>query len=150
MKFCEKLYEVRKKAGMTQNDLAEKLNVSRQAVSRWEMGTAMPDVENLVAMSELFGVSLDYLLKDTAASQATSQTEESGSHESSLKGSWLLIPIVIPLGGLSLLLNGWLFEKEILISIGLAVIGLSLGLLVVGAIGLLVHLGIKRIKANKK
>jgi len=40
MKFHEKLYAVRKKAGMTQNDLAEKLNVSRQAVSRWEMGVS--------------------------------------------------------------------------------------------------------------
>lgn len=66
MKFNEKLFELRKKAGMTQQDLAEKLNVSRQAVSRWEMGTAMPDVENLIAMSELFSVSLDYLLKEQA------------------------------------------------------------------------------------
>ena len=64
MKFHEKLLDLRKKAGMTQSDLAEKMNVSRQAVSRWEMGTAMPDVENLIAMSDLFGVSLDYMLKD--------------------------------------------------------------------------------------
>ena len=155
MKFCEKLYEVRKKAGMTQNDLAEKLNVSRQAVSRWEMGTAMPDVENLVAMSDLFEVSLDYLLKDTVSSQShvdemISQPEESDSHESAQKGSWLLLPIATPLVGLSLLLNGWLFEKEILISIGLAMIGLSLGVLVVGSVGLLVYLGVNKMKANKK
>lgn len=64
MKFEEKLYGLRKQAGMTQAELAEKLNVSRQAVSRWEMGTAMPEIENLIAMSELFDVSLDYLLKD--------------------------------------------------------------------------------------
>lgn len=64
MKFHEKLYTLRKNAGMTQSDLAEKLNVSRQAVSRWEMGTAMPEIENLVAMSDLFGVTLDELLRD--------------------------------------------------------------------------------------
>lgn len=63
MQFHERLYEVRKRSGMTQNDLAEKLNVSRQAVSRWEMGTAKPDFENLIAISDLFGISIDYLLK---------------------------------------------------------------------------------------
>lgn len=64
MKFHEKLYTLRKGADMTQTDLAEKLNVSRQAVSRWEMGSAMPDIDNLIAMSDLFGVSLDDLLKN--------------------------------------------------------------------------------------
>lgn len=64
MKFHEKLYTLRKNANMTQTDLAEKLNVSRQAVSRWEMGTSMPDVTNLIAMSDLFSVTLDDLLKN--------------------------------------------------------------------------------------
>ena len=59
MKFHEKLYTLRKNAAMTQNDLAEKLNVSRQAVSRWEMGTAMPEIDNLIAMSDVFGVAYD-------------------------------------------------------------------------------------------
>ena len=63
MTFHEKLQSIRKNAGMTQTELAEKLNVSRQAVSRWEMGSAMPDIENLIAISELFGVALDDLLK---------------------------------------------------------------------------------------
>lgn len=48
---------------MTPLNLAEKLNASRQAVFCWEMGTVMPDVENLIAMSDLFGVSLDYMMK---------------------------------------------------------------------------------------
>lgn len=64
MEFHEKLYGLRKQAGMTQSVLAEKLNVSRQAVSRWEMGTAKPEVDTLIAISDLFGVSLDYLLRD--------------------------------------------------------------------------------------
>ena len=64
MKFHEKLYTLRKGMNMTQSDLAEKLHVSRQAVSRWEMGSAMPDVDNLIAMSDLFGVTLDDLLKN--------------------------------------------------------------------------------------
>lgn len=64
MKFNEKLYTLRKAANMTQTELAEKLNVSRQAVSRWEMGTAKPEVDTLIAMSDLFGVTLDDLLKN--------------------------------------------------------------------------------------
>ena len=64
MQFHEKLYTLRKAANMTQSDLAERLNVSRQAVSRWEMGTAMPEVDTLIAMSDLFAVTLDDLLKN--------------------------------------------------------------------------------------
>ena len=64
MKFHEKLFGLRKQSGMTQSDLAEKLNVSRQAVSRWEMGTAKPEVDTLIAISDLFDVSLDYLVRD--------------------------------------------------------------------------------------
>lgn len=75
MKFHEKLYDLRRKAGMTQQDLAEKLNVSRQAVSRWEMGTAMPEIDNLVAISDVLGASLDELLRDREE-QAETETAE--------------------------------------------------------------------------
>ena len=154
MKFHEKLYAVRKKAGMTQNDLAEKMNVSRQAVSRWEMGTAMPDVENLVAMSDLFGVSLDYLLKDHAASAQQAemldiQHEKAEKEKSDQKGSWLLIPIAMPLIGLSFLINGWLFEKDILWNIGFFLLGLSLVVLGIGFVAELIYSGIKRIRKEK-
>jgi transcriptional regulator with XRE-family HTH domain len=64
MKFRDKLFQLRKKRGLTQDELAEALNVSRQAVSKWEMGTAVPDTENMLALSKLFGVSLDYLIND--------------------------------------------------------------------------------------
>lgn len=66
MTFSEKLFGLRKQSGMTQSDLAEKLNVSRQTVSRWEMGTAKPEIDTLIAISDLFDVSLDYLLRDKA------------------------------------------------------------------------------------
>lgn len=141
MKFHEKLYAVRKKAGMTQNDLAEKLNVSRQAVSRWEMGTAMPDVDNLVAMSDLFEVSLDYLLKDNPmpVKEANDSVASQQDEKPNQKASWLLIPIVMPLVGLSLLLNGWLFEKDTLFDIGFFLISISLVVLIVGIIAMLVY-----------
>ena len=62
--LSEKLYKLRKNSGLSQEQLAEQLNVSRQAISKWESGTAVPESEKLVAISNYFGVSVDYLLKD--------------------------------------------------------------------------------------
>lgn len=64
MTLGEKLARLRKARGMSQEQLAAALGVSRQAVSKWELGETVPDVSRVVAMSELFGVTTDYLLKD--------------------------------------------------------------------------------------
>lgn len=63
MKFAEKLKSIRKQAGMSQEQLAEKLGVSRQAVTKWETDAGIPDIENIVAISALFDISIDELLK---------------------------------------------------------------------------------------
>ena len=62
--FSEKLIKLRKQAGLSQEQLAEKLNVSRQAVSRWENGETMPETAKVIQLGKLFEVSLDYLLTD--------------------------------------------------------------------------------------
>jgi transcriptional regulator with XRE-family HTH domain len=64
MKFQEKLFQLRKERKMSQEDLAEVVGVSRQAVQKWEAGISNPDTDNLVAISNYFGVSLDSLLKE--------------------------------------------------------------------------------------
>ena len=64
MTFSEKLVGLRRKAGLSQEELASRLEVSRQAVSKWESGQTLPDLERAAALSRLFGVSLDYLLKE--------------------------------------------------------------------------------------
>lgn len=64
MNLPEKLVLLRKQKGLTQLELAEKLNVSRQAISRWEVGTAAPSTDNLKELSNLYDVSVDYLLGD--------------------------------------------------------------------------------------
>ena len=64
MTFGEKLREARKAAKLTQEELASKLSVSRQAITKWESGRGMPDVENLKAISAALDVSIDYLLDD--------------------------------------------------------------------------------------
>lgn len=64
MKLHEKIYDLRKKQGLSQEALAEQLGVSRQSISKWETGDAVPEVNKLVALSKLFGVTTDYLLCD--------------------------------------------------------------------------------------
>lgn len=69
MSFSEKIYALRTQAGMSQASFAEKLQVSRQTVSKWELGTSYPEIEKLLAISSLFHVTTDYLLKDQSVPQ---------------------------------------------------------------------------------
>ena len=62
MNFGEKLYSLRKKNFYSQGVLAEKLGVTRQAVSKWELNEMLPDYENVIKIAKLFSVSTDYLL----------------------------------------------------------------------------------------
>lgn len=64
MTFAEKLQDSRKRAGLSQEQLAEKLSVSRSAVAKWENDNGMPDIDNLKAIAQLLDVSIDYLLDD--------------------------------------------------------------------------------------
>lgn len=64
MIFADKLIELRKKSGMTQEELAEQMNVSRQSVSKWEGAQSVPDLDKVLRLSKLFGVTTDFLLKD--------------------------------------------------------------------------------------
>ncbi len=79
MEFNNKLYELRKQKGFSQEELANRLNVSRQTVSKWEVGESSPDMEKLVAISELFDISLDELVLDKAVKkdEASEQTVKS-------------------------------------------------------------------------
>ena len=66
MKLEEKLISLRKEKGLSQMKLAEMMNVSRQAISRWEVGAAVPSTDNLKFLGNLYGVSLEYLLHNDA------------------------------------------------------------------------------------
>jgi len=67
MTFSDKLIALRKKAGWSQEELAERLNVSRQSVSKWESAQSMPDIDKILQLSSLFSVTTDCLLKDEQA-----------------------------------------------------------------------------------
>lgn len=75
MEFNNKLYELRKQKGFSQEELANRLNVSRQTISKWEVGESTPDMENLVAISELFEISLDELVLDKVPEEADTSAQ---------------------------------------------------------------------------
>ncbi len=70
MSFAEKILSLRTRSGLSQEALADKLLVSRQAVSKWESGVTLPETDKLVTISNMFGVSLDYLLKEDKPTKA--------------------------------------------------------------------------------
>ena len=75
MTFAENLKMLRKQAGMSQEQLAERLGVSRQAVTKWETGAGIPDIENIMAISTLFDISIDDLLSNESGSKKLPETE---------------------------------------------------------------------------
>lgn len=77
MTFGEKITILRKENNLTQEQFAEMLNVSRQSVSKWELGLSFPDTEKLIRISKVFSCSLDYLLKDEIESKDVNQLQES-------------------------------------------------------------------------
>ncbi|MDT8336937.1 MAG: helix-turn-helix transcriptional regulator [Candidatus Izemoplasmatales bacterium] len=66
--YYKKIHELRKANKLSQEELAQRLNVSRQTVSKWETGIVMPDINNLLKLSEIFNVSTDYILKEETKS----------------------------------------------------------------------------------
>ena len=77
MILADKIVSLRKKVGWSQEELAEQLGVTRQSVSKWEGAQSVPDMDKVVQMSRLFGVTTDYLLKDEIEEQAAALVEES-------------------------------------------------------------------------
>lgn len=75
MEFSEKLITLRRREGLSQEQLADRLGVTRQSVSKWEGGTAMPELVKLIALSEIFGVSVDYLVKDWLEEEETAAVD---------------------------------------------------------------------------
>lgn len=74
MRLGEKIYDLRRRSGLSQEQMAEQLEVSRQAVSKWESGRSTPDADKLVAISKLFGVTTDYLLLESSVEKSIQET----------------------------------------------------------------------------
>lgn len=80
MELKEKLVQLRKKNGLSQLDLSEKLNVSRQAISKWEVGTTTPSVDNLKSLCSLYSIPLEYLLHDGISDVSKKDEDEISDH----------------------------------------------------------------------
>lgn len=120
MTLDKKLARLRKQQGLSQADVSERLDISRQAVSRWESGIATPSTENLQLLSKIYGVSLEYLLDDNldeiekkdnhpsidAGKQTPNPKKESGN-----KSRRLLVVSVLLIG--CILLAVFIMAREI-------------------------------------
>ena len=84
MILADKIMNERKKRGWSQEELANQLSVSRQSVSKWEGAQSVPDLQKIIMMAEIFGVSTDYLLKDEIEEQVTLQKETVALKEESV------------------------------------------------------------------
>lgn len=161
MILADKIIRERKKLGLSQEELAEKMNVSRQAVSKWESAQSIPEIEKLLQLSRLFGVTTDYLLKDEMENEEYSAVSEENSIrrvtleqanaylEQRKSASWkiaaatfLCIIAIIPL-----LLLGGASEGGVLNGMNedmAGIVGLSLLLVIVApAVGMFVYTGHK-------
>ena len=125
MDVSEKILQLRKANGFTQEELAAKLNVSRQSVSKWESGQSVPEMEKLVALSEIFQVSTDHLLKPSELDQLSIKTEMLEKQQQELAAEnrkrrekqfciWSCVGIYLIAAALIVLLRSISFENNFL------------------------------------
>ena len=95
MKLEEKLVSLRKAKGLSQMQLADMMNVSRQAISRWEVGSATPSTDNLRCLGELYGVSIDYLINEenTISGKEEKDSVEKCSQMKKLR--WIICMLIL-------------------------------------------------------
>lgn len=119
MTLGRKIAELRARHQMSQGDLAEKMNVSRQSVSKWETDTSVPDLDKLILLSDLFGISLDELARDGAQQDEQPQDEPTSaepaaapvvppSGQTQRTIGFILLAVGLLGGLLALVLSGWL------------------------------------------
>lgn len=153
MTFAEKLIELRKSKGWSQEELGEKLDVTRQTVSKWELGSTTPEMEKIIALSELFNITTDELIKGTTPEKVAIFTEEqipAGAEvyfvekkqkfgfEYKSKRTWHGMPLVhINLKGAAKGVLAIGLAAKGIFAIGLAALGaVSIGLVSIGVLAL--------------
>lgn len=94
MKFCDKLIQLRKRNGLSQEELGEKLNVTRQTVSKWELGQTKPESDKLLEISKLFNVDFNLLMDDTIKMDKPNNNEHFISDDLNPR-RWLLVVLIV-------------------------------------------------------
>lgn len=105
MKFNEKLIKLRKENGLSQEELGYKLNVTRQTVSKWELGQTTPEMDKLIEISKIFGMSLDDLTSETETNNEVDKIEDKPINDkpqnnSTLKIILLVVLVIVIVGGI--------------------------------------------------
>ena len=126
MKFNEKLLRLRKEKNMSQENLANKLNISRQSISKWESGQSMPDMDNLIKLSEIFEVNLESLAKEGQLENTANRTEEYMYYQDHMKMPAPLM-LMFGFGAIGLALSIYTSNYSFTLIGGL--LGLGLGLI---------------------
>ena len=129
MTIADRIQTLRKQSGLSQEQLAERLDVSRQAVSKWESGQSIPDVDKIIALSELFETTTDYLLKGTQPQPDTA--------ENSLDSALLCAGAgtIINAAGLIAAIMVWKeWQTELSVGIGLILMLLGTGIFLAGQV----------------
>ena len=100
MNFNEKLIELRKSKGLSQDELGQRLGVSRQTISKWELAQSYPDFQRLVLLSDYFGMSLDALVKDVDVQDVReknlSEKQLSEIYDDVQKAKWTISTVIGP------------------------------------------------------
>ena len=117
MKLAEKLFELRKEKGWSQEKLAEQINVSRQSISKWESGQVLPEIEKIIELSKIFLVTTDYLLLDENSEKSSTAVilkEDKDKYYKEVKsfGLWQVIYIFVLALAIYLFLAGSSFPAE--------------------------------------
>ena len=123
MELNERLAQLRKEHGLSQNDLADQLKVSRQAVSRWEQGLAVPSSDNLIYLSKLYGITLDELIHGKGPVEREQETPGPEDRVHTLRtwrewlrqnGKWNRLVLLVAAAGAAvlILLSGLRTEKD--------------------------------------
>ena len=117
MKLAEKLFELRKEKGWSQEKLAEQINVSRQSISKWESGQVLHEIEKVIELSKIFQVTTDYLLLDENSEKGSTAVileEDKGKYYKEVKsfGLWQVIYIFVLALAIYLFLAGSSFPVE--------------------------------------
>ena len=132
MNLGEKILHLRKLSGMSQEELASQITVSRQAISKWELGESIPDTDNVVQLCRLFNVSADYLLNDDVESDMDIPVVRENSDRLKKKYTLILMYIVIGLFFLFLIVFGIISRSYLAAIVGaIFIIFFGLGILVV-------------------
>ncbi len=122
MTFAEKLQRLRKAQGWSQEELAIQIPISRQAVSKWESGAAVPDTENVLILADLFSISTDCLLRDACESDADTpavRRKEDECRQAQNRAVGWIVCIGIQFFGLFLILAGaWVYQMPPYILVG--------------------------------